>query len=596
MSRIGIVCALCAGWVWACGGGGTSPDPCQNVRCDQPPAPFCDGKQKMAYAPAGVCVEGGCVYDPRPEMCAVACRDGECVNDLCAGVACDTPPKPSCEGDTLVSYASQGTCDPRTGFCSYSASRQACPAACENGACTGCTRDDDCPADPPRCLDNTLLETSAPKCESSACAQTTQKTDCAAQNKLCQNGACAGSSLRAPAAGEVIVSEFLANPQAVADNLGEWFEIRSLASVTLELSGVRVGDEGTTGFTISPAGSLPMAPGQILVLGINGDPATNGGIAVDFDYASFALANASDSIRLIAPDGTLIDAVRYDTAAGWTIPAGRSLRLDESLLDAELNDDPAAWCPTLETYGLGDGGTPGAAGGTCLQCQSASDCETIAPQCQDSLHLLQFTARCDAGVCRQDTVTVDCSETGRVCQGGACVSPYRPPAAGELLVSEFMADPSKVNDASGEWFEIANLTGETLDLTGLQVHDDGSNRFTIPADARLTIGPNARLVFAINGDFNQNGGLKPDYVYSNFTLANTSDAIVLEVPGAGVIDAVRYAASGGWAIAAGKSLQLRETFLDATANDDPAHWCQTTLSYGMGDFGTPGALNASCAN
>ncbi|NMB75256.1 MAG: lamin tail domain-containing protein [Myxococcales bacterium] len=587
---------MCLGLVSACGGGGTSPDKCQNVKCNTPPGATCDGKQRLTYAPTGTCVDGGCVYDPRPELCAVACRDGECVSDLCAGVSCDVPPKPSCEGDTLVSYAQPGTCDPATGFCSYSASREACPAACQDGACTGCTRDDDCPADPPRCLDGTLLETSTPRCQAGVCSQVTQKTDCAASNRLCQNGACAGSSLRAPRAGEVIVSEFLANPQAVADNLGEWFEVRSLAAVTLEMSGVRVGDEGTSGFTVSPAASLPLAPGGILVLGINGDLATNGGVTVDYDYASFALANGSDSVRLIAPDGTLIDAVRYDTAAGWSISAGRSLRLDEELLDAELNDDPAAWCPVLESYGLGDGGTPGAPGGTCLECQTAADCESVSPQCQDSLHLLQFTARCDAGACRQDVTTVDCSESGRVCQGGACVSPYRPPAAGELVVSEFMADPSKVNDAVGEWFELANLTDERLTLAGLTVHDDGSNRFSVPADSQLTIGPRARLVFAINGDFAQNGGLKPDYVYSSFTLANSADAIVLELPDVGVIDAVRYSVSGGWAIAAGKSLQLRENFLDANANDDPTHWCQTTLSYGAGDLGTPGALNTSCAN
>ena len=49
------------------------------------------------------------------------------------------------------------------------------------------------------------------------------------------------------------------------------------------------------------------------------------------------------------------------------------------------------------------------------------------------------------------------------------------PGAGDLVFSEFLADPLQVSDAAGEWVEIYNTSGGLLDLGGFELHDDGSD-------------------------------------------------------------------------------------------------------------------------
>ena len=46
---------------------------------------------------------------------------------------------------------------------------------------------------------------------------------------------------------------------------------------------------------------------------------------------------------------------------------------------------------------------------------------------------------------------------------------------GDLLITEFMADPLNVGDSSGEYFEIYNTTGSPIDINGWIISDDGSN-------------------------------------------------------------------------------------------------------------------------
>ena len=53
---------------------------------------------------------------------------------------------------------------------------------------------------------------------------------------------------------------------------------------------------------------------------------------------------------------------------------------------------------------------------------------------------------------------------------------------GDLIISEVMADPKAVSDTYGEWFEVHNLTGNSLDLNGLwdvsKVKDELCGRIT----------------------------------------------------------------------------------------------------------------------
>ena len=99
--------------------------------------------------------------------------------------------------------------------------------------------------------------------------------------------------------------------------------------------------------------------------------------------------------------------------------------------------------------------------------------------------------------------------------------------AGDLLISEVMANPSAVSDANGEWFELFNASANSIDINGFTISDDGSNSHQINNGSSLFIAPGAYFVLGRNGDITENGGYTADYVYNNFTLGNSLDQIIL---------------------------------------------------------------------
>jgi len=123
-------------------------------------------------------------------------------------------------------------------------------------------------------------------------------------------------------AGNIIVTEIMANPAAVSDSLGEWFELYNTKSNDINLEGWVISDEGSNSFTIT--GTLIIPAGSHIVFCINGDTSSNGGVTCDyvFDSSDFGLTNTEDEILLKSPDNTLIDKVTY--TSGW-VPSGKSM-------------------------------------------------------------------------------------------------------------------------------------------------------------------------------------------------------------------------------------------------------------------------------
>ena len=79
-----------------------------------------------------------------------------------------------------------------------------------------------------------------------------------------------------------------------------------------------------------------------------------------------------------------------------------------------------------------------------------------------------------------------------------------------------------------------------------------------------------------------------NYVYNNFTLANSDDAIILYSDSSVLIDSVVYDNGYTFPDPSGASMALKDTSLD---NDDGENWCTSTTTFGDGDFGTPGKAN-----
>ena len=153
---------------------------------------------------------------------------------------------------------------------------------------------------------------------------------------------------------------------------------------------------------------------------------------------------------------------------------------------------------------------------------------------------------------------------------------------GDLFITEIMANPAAVSDTAGEWFELYNPTSEVVELTGVVLSDDGSNSHTISTE-NLIIFPDEYFVMARNGDPGSNGGFIADYIYSGFSLGNSSDQIILTDS----LSELRLDYTSGF-VAAGQSSEL----ISNTMIETGYALTDSSLTYGLGDIGTPGAAGS----
>ena len=162
------------------------------------------------------------------------------------------------------------------------------------------------------------------------------------------------AATRPPLAGEARVSEYLANPAAVADAQGEWFELFNTGCREPTLAGCRLRDAGTDSFTLRTTMLLP--PMGYLVVGASGNRAVNGGYTPDLVWPRgvFALGNSGDEIILQTGKATTVDSVAYN--GSFPIVNGQSSEKANLLGPASGGN----FLPSTVVFGAGDRGTPGA--------------------------------------------------------------------------------------------------------------------------------------------------------------------------------------------------------------------------------------------
>ncbi len=214
----------------------------------------------------------------------------------------------------------------------------------------------------------------------------------------------------------LIITEVMQNPDAVADDLGEWFEVYNTTSIDMNLVGLTVYDLGTDDFTVNT--DLWISAYSHAVFGREGDPLYNGGVVVAYDYPDdFALGNGADELYL-EHDGIVLDAIEYDGGGDWPDPQGQSTSLDPTGFDPVLNDSGLLWCETpadaIYEMDEGDYGTPGAPNASCcpdsdgdgypdVAC-GGNDCDDtdplVHPSASESCN--QMDDDCDGDVDEQD--------------------------------------------------------------------------------------------------------------------------------------------------------------------------------------------------
>ncbi len=156
-----------------------------------------------------------------------------------------------------------------------------------------------------------------------------------------------------PGPGDLRISEYMANPAAVSDADGEWFEVQVLAEV--DLNGLQIGqtsDPYDADQTLNDAACISVSAGDFVVFASNTAEGENGGIAGAFDTGQ-TLSQTNGDRLFIGIAGEVIDEVAW--GAG------------EILEGTAASLDPAgdAFCPAVDAYGDGDLGTPGAANPAC---------------------------------------------------------------------------------------------------------------------------------------------------------------------------------------------------------------------------------------
>jgi hypothetical protein len=163
--------------------------------------------------------------------------------------------------------------------------------------------------------------------------------------------------------GDLVISEILANPDAVADTYGEWIEIYNSTSAPIDLQGLVFRHEANDPVAVHVIGASVVAPPQgYAVIGKSTDQTLNGGVAVAYAYpADIGFTNTGDYLAIERADETIIDHTFWASDA----PLGASLSLDPAFLDASLNDDATHFCAGVALLPSGDRGTPGAPNPAC---------------------------------------------------------------------------------------------------------------------------------------------------------------------------------------------------------------------------------------
>ncbi|MBM4379614.1 MAG: lamin tail domain-containing protein [Deltaproteobacteria bacterium] len=367
-----------------------------------------------------------------------------------------------------------------------------------------------------------------------------------------------GPACKSLLAGDLVITEVMANPKG-DDSGKEWMELHNPTAKDISLSGISLfvsNADGSSEKALSLPKTLSLPAGKYLAMGDVRDGATPPPwIGYAYGDGLKALPNSSGAVGVRCGTNVLDKFT-------WNQPAadGKSLSLNGALVpDSAANDNADNLCTGTSSYDTDMFGTPGQKNDPC----GSPDGGCVGSAC---------------GTCFDSALNM----------ARPAVLPSNP---GDLVISEFMANPSST-DTGKEWFEL--FATRDVDLNGLEV-TAGSNTDTLASANCLHVPAGSYAVIANSTDAGVNGGLPLVTTTTTVTLGNaTSSPGSLSVSNGGVVvDSISWGAA---AAASGVSSQLDPLKLDAELNDGADAFCPATQAYGAGDKGTPGTANSACAS
>lgn len=328
---------------------------------------------------------------------------------------------------------------------------------------------------------------------------------------------------------QVVLNE-IAWMGTLASSNDEWIELYNPTGADINLAGwTLIAADGTPSITLS--GTIP-AGGYFLLE--RTDDNTVPGVAADMIYTG-ALGNAGEVLTLRDGTSTVQDSVDA-WYAGNAMTRQTMQRVNPGLpgtLASNWTNGPVEGTP----MNSGGGGT------SCAPPQHTVDCQVGPP----------FAFR----------------------------------VGGPMVINEVMINPAAVTDANGEYVELYNSGTTAVNIAGWTLRDDGTNSFTIPAGTPVLVQPGSFFLLAAQGNPSLNGGFTPNITWSGFFLTNGGDQVVL-VNASGVEQDRLVYTTPPFTDSVGESVERVSPRLPTS---DSLSWSTARSSFGLGDRGTPGAIN-----
>ncbi len=155
------------------------------------------------------------------------------------------------------------------------------------------------------------------------------------------------------ARGDLVLSEVLVAPLARPAVDGQYVELHNVSAADVSVTSYVVSVDGAE----RRVGALVVAPGGVALLCTQLDAKLNGGLSCDGEIAPMGAGSWVELRGALVVDELDLGILGPLEGAAWELTDGAH--------DADLNDDPSAWCVATADAGSGDLGTPGALPASC---------------------------------------------------------------------------------------------------------------------------------------------------------------------------------------------------------------------------------------
>jgi len=156
-----------------------------------------------------------------------------------------------------------------------------------------------------------------------------------------------------------------------------------------------------------------------------------------------------------------------------------------------------------------------------------------------------------------------------------------------IMITEIMINPNNSSDTNGEYFEVYNTTDVDINMNGWVILDTHTDNHIINTD--IFVPAHGFAVFGRNATTTENSNVTVNYQYSNVSIANFVDEIILLNANRTGINRVDYGSDATWPDPTTAGTAMIYIGSDIEDNNDGSLWTFATVSEGIDvDYGSPG--------